>query len=62
MGREMFTTAKALALAGIRRELGTEDPVETRRRLFIRFYGSDFSVEETERILEHIEHKVNLPK
>jgi hypothetical protein len=55
MGCEMFSTAKELALAGIRKELGRNDPKETRRRLFMRFYGSDFTPEETERILTHLD-------
>ncbi len=55
MGREMFSAAKELAMAGIRKELGRDDPKEMRRRLFLRFYGSDFTTEESDRILRHIE-------
>jgi hypothetical protein len=55
MGCEMFTTAKELAMAGIRNEMGHDDPKEMRRRLFVRFYGTDFTPEETERILRHLE-------
>ncbi len=62
MGREMFTTAKTLALAGIRAEMGAEDPKETRRRLFKRFYSSDFSAEESERILAYMERMANPPE
>ena len=55
MGSDMFSAAKKLATAGIRKELGRDDPKEIRRRLFFRFYGSDFTPEESERILGHIE-------
>lgn len=55
MGCDMFSTAKALAAAGIRYEMGHEDSKEFRRRLFLRFYGTDFTPEESERILSHIE-------
>lgn len=58
MGCEMFSTAKELAMAGIRKELGRDDPKEMRRRLFMRFYGSDFTPEESERILRHLEKTV----
>lgn len=55
MGCEMFSAAKELAMAGIRKELGRDDPKEMRRRLFYRFYGTDFTAEESERILRNIE-------
>jgi hypothetical protein len=60
MGCEMFSTAKELAMAGIRKELGRDDPKEIRRRLFLRFYGTDFTKEESERILRHFERTVPL--
>ena len=62
MGCEMFSAAKELAMAGIRRELGRDDPREMRRRLFVRFYGADFTPEETERILRHLDKTVPLNK
>lgn len=55
MGCEMFSTAKELATAGIRKELGYDDPNEIRRRLFLRFYGTDFTPEELNRILHHLD-------
>lgn len=60
MGCEMFSAAKELAMAGIRKELGRDDPTEMRRRLFFRFYGSDFTPEESERILRNIEGAIPL--
>lgn len=55
MGCEMFTAAKELAMAGIQREMGRDDPREMRRRLFTRFYGTDFTPEETQRIFLHLD-------
>ncbi len=55
MGSDMFSAAKKLAMAGIRKELGRDDPKEMRRRLFMRFYGTDFSSAEAERILNHLD-------
>ena len=55
MGSDMFSAAKELAMAGIRKEMGYDDPKEMRRRLFLRFYGTDFTPEESERILSRIE-------
>ena len=55
MGSNMFSAAKELAMAGIRKEMGYDDSKEMRRRLFIRFYGTDFTPEETERILSHLD-------
>lgn len=47
MGCEMFETAKALALAGLK-ERGEAD---VRERLFLRFYGNDFEPSERARIV-----------
>lgn len=55
MGGDMFSAAKELAIAGIRAELGRDDPKEIRRRLFKRFYSTDFTPEEMERILARME-------
>jgi hypothetical protein len=54
MGCEMFETAKAFALAGLR-EQGEEG---LRERLFLRLYGHDFEPEERERILAAIRARV----
>jgi hypothetical protein len=51
MGCEMFTAARALAIAGIRAEHGNLDERELRKKLFLRFYASDFTEEEKSRIL-----------
>ena len=55
MASRMFNTAKALALAGIQhREGPIDDPVLIRQKLFLHFYGHDFTPEETDRILTFI--------
>ena len=53
MACEMFGTAKALARAGLRAE-GVRDEVDMRRRIFLRFYGDDFSEAERARILDYL--------
>lgn len=50
MGCEMFETAKALALAGLR-EHGDD---RLQERLFLRLYGPDFPPGERAQILEQI--------
>ena len=56
-GCAMFQTAKLLAIASIRQELGSAaSEREIRRRVFLRFYGQDFSQEETSKILARIQH------
>ena len=64
MGCRMFSTAKALASAGIRHELkGKAGPGEIRRKIFLRFYGNDFSESELKEILSALfdkENKTNL--
>jgi len=55
MACRMFGTAKALAKAGIQdREGPIDDPVVMRQKLFLHFYGNEFTPEETERILARI--------
>ncbi len=55
MACRMFNTAKALALAGIQhREGPIDDPILIRQKLFLHFYGNDFTPEETDRILAAI--------
>lgn len=53
MASRMFSTAKALALAGLSPEEGAS-PASVRERLFRRLYGGDFSAQEVERIAEHL--------
>jgi len=50
MACEMFSTAKALARAGIEQEHGPLEPEELRRRMLLRLYGQDFSEAEKEKI------------
>ena len=53
MACDMFDTAKALARAGILKN-GPLPEAELRVRLFLRFYGNDFSTAECARIVEHL--------
>jgi hypothetical protein len=58
MGCEMFETAKALTLAGLRAQ--GEERLE--ERLFLRFYGADFSESERDEILEQIQKRQTGPR
>jgi len=53
MACRMFDTAKALALAGIRRRepAVVADSPAARQKIFLHLYRNDFSPRETERIL-----------
>jgi hypothetical protein len=51
MACRMFATAKALVIAGVRREVANPSPDELRQRIFLRFYGDDFTEEERRIIL-----------
>jgi len=53
MACDMFTTAKAFARAGLLRD-GPLPESEVRCRMFLHFYGNDFSEEEKAKILAHI--------
>jgi hypothetical protein len=54
MGASMFDAAKAMALAGIRRDHPDLGEAEVRRALFLRFYGDDFDPAQRERIADWI--------
>ncbi|MFO7898097.1 MAG: hypothetical protein R6V58_03440 [Planctomycetota bacterium] len=54
MAGRMFDAAKTFARAGIIAE-GVRDEGEIRRRLFLRFYGRDFSPAECEKILAQLD-------
>ena len=43
MCSRMFATARALAQAGLTAQGDFTDPSSLRRRLFLRFYGADFT-------------------
>jgi hypothetical protein len=49
----MFSTAKTLALAGIRRE-GERAASCSREQLFLRLYGREFDAREAQRIVEYL--------
>lgn len=55
MGFSMFEMARSQVLASIARQTPNADPREIRRKLFLRFYGADFTPEEREKILAQIE-------
>ncbi len=50
MGGDLFMAARFLALAGLR----AESPDDLPARLFLRFYGRDFSSEQRAAIVERI--------
>jgi len=54
MGFSMFDFARQQVISSIKRDHPDCDVGELRRRLFLRFYGEDFSPEEREKILEKI--------
>ena len=53
MASRMFSTAKALALAGILREDGRAAS-SSREQLFLRLYGREFDAQEAQRIVEYL--------
>ena len=55
MASDMFDTARALVRAGILDEAGGEmEPEELREKIFLRFYGKDFTDSEKKKIVEHL--------
>lgn len=54
MACRMFTTARALAAAGIRDRFGDLPRAEFRRQMFLRFYGNDFPPEERDKIADAV--------
>lgn len=54
MACDMYDTAKRLVLAALLEENPQATPADLRKGLFLRFYGDDFSPEETERILKYL--------
>jgi len=57
MGLEMFETARKIVLSSFPENLPEN---EIRKRQFLRFYGSDFSDEEKEKILKRMDEKMEL--
>jgi hypothetical protein len=57
MGLEMFETARKIVLSSFPANLPEN---EIRKRQFLRFYGSDFSDEEKEKILKRMDEKMGL--
>ncbi|RJR20281.1 MAG: hypothetical protein C4581_03625 [Nitrospiraceae bacterium] len=54
MGFEMFNMARTQVIASIRIQKPDADLAEISKELFIRFYGQDFSHDESRKILAHI--------
>ena len=54
MCSHMFSTAKALALAGITAQGDTTEISDQRRRIFLRFYGNEFTEPQRDVILAAI--------
>ncbi|MDP2660312.1 MAG: hypothetical protein Q8R28_06255 [Dehalococcoidia bacterium] len=55
MACDMNETARSLVLASLLAENPNATQAELRKGLFLRFYGDDFSPEQTRRILEFLE-------
>ena len=51
MACDMFTTAKAMVLAGIPEEVSLKGPNQVREYLFLRLYGKDYPESEKAKIL-----------
>jgi hypothetical protein len=54
MAADMFSTAQAMALAGIQARLGRLDGAEGRVQLFLQFYGADFDAPRRERVIARL--------
>ena len=57
MATGMFEAAKKLALAGLRAQYGGLSPADLREKLFLRFYGDEYSEEEKARIVKAIRER-----
>lgn len=55
MACRMHDTARRIVLASLLEEEPGASPVALRRGLFLRFYGGEFSPDETSRILKALE-------
>ncbi len=55
MACDMYETARSLVLASLLAENPNATQTDLRKGLFLRFYGDDFSPEQTRRILEFLE-------
>jgi hypothetical protein len=54
MGFSMFDFARKQAIASIKKDHPDSDKEELRKKLFLRFYGGDFSQEELRKIIQKI--------
>ncbi len=56
MGCSMYETSKELVIRSIIENNPKISPIELKQEFFIRFYGSDFTPAEQEKITQHIRH------
>ena len=56
MGLSMYTTSKKLVTDAILRDNPDISKAELRKELFLKFYGNDFTREEQQKILFHLDH------
>ena len=54
MCSSMLSTARALALAGMASECDAKEAADQRRRIFLRFYGAEFTEQQRAAILAAI--------
>ena len=57
MGCSMFDFSRQLVVSSILDQFPNISKMEMRRELFLRFYGSDFSSIEQEKIIEYLQSK-----
>jgi hypothetical protein len=56
MGLSMYATSKKLVTDAILRDNPDISKADLRKQLFLKFYGNDFTPEEQQKILFHLEH------
>jgi hypothetical protein len=54
MGCSMFNCSKQLVINAILRQTPTLAPLELRIEIFLKFYGNEFDVEHSEKIIRHL--------
>jgi hypothetical protein len=54
MGFSMFDSAREIVIASIKNENPDISEIELKKKLFLRFYGTDFTEEQKQKILECI--------
>lgn len=54
MGSSMYETSKQLVIRAIKENNPSISPQDLRREIFLRFYGSDYTQIEQEKIIHHL--------